>query len=47
MEATMNATQTLIDQYINGNRTADPLKIWYIKTATGLAKNQCFDEAET
>lgn len=46
MEAEMNATQALVDQYIGDNRTGDALNL-LCKTAIGLAKNQRFDEAET
>jgi hypothetical protein len=46
MEAEMNETYDLVDQYIDDNRTDDALKL-LCKTAIGLARNQRFDEAET
>jgi CRP-like cAMP-binding protein len=42
----MNTTLALVDQYVDGNRTDDAVKL-LCKTAISLAKNQRFDEAET
>lgn len=45
IEVEMNETQALVDQFVDGNRTEDAVKL-LCKTAINLAKNQRFDEAE-